>query len=94
MATVSRPEREEMPKPYAGRSEVALGSIQSLRKQQSVYGQSCLPEPKQATNPSAFWIAQISSVFFILPGSIPKVLAFARTSLILITHLHVQLHPF
>lgn len=49
-------------------------------KQQSVYGHWPFAVPKQGVQPSATWIAWISSVFFIFPGVIPSPLAFILIS--------------
>lgn len=49
---------------------------QSCIKQQTVYSHWPPDFPKQGVKPSAIWIAWISSVFFILPGIIPRALAF------------------
>lgn len=49
---------------------------QSCIKQQSVYEHWPFDVPKQGVHPSAVWIQWISSVFFILPGFIPRPSAF------------------
>ena len=57
---------------------------QSCIKQQSARSHWPFDFPKQGVQPSAIWIACISSVFFILPGVTPRALAFFLTSGILI----------
>jgi hypothetical protein len=49
-------------------------------KQQFVWMQRPFDLPKHGVYPSAFWIAWISSGFFMFPGANPRALAFAFIS--------------
>lgn len=53
---------------------------QSFMKQQSVWGQNPFEWPKHGMQPSATWMAWMSSAFFILPGFSPRALAFILMS--------------